>query len=72
MCRVEPPDAPVQSCREPPQRVIEKILGRGTESASACYLNEKVCIHGALVNGDLNLRGNRQRLSAGCLRRLVP
>lgn len=39
VCRVEPPDAPVEGRRDLPQGVVEKVLDRGTESARACYLD---------------------------------
>ena len=59
VCRVEPPDTPVESGRDLPRGGIENLLSGGTKHASACYFSEEACVHSAFINRNLSLRGSK-------------
>jgi hypothetical protein len=61
--RIEPSDTTIEGTRDLDTRVTEKVFGQRAEGMPPGYLDEEMCIHDAIVDGDLDLRKTQR----GCL-----
>ena len=55
MCRIKPFDTPIEDYSDPRPRVTEKVMNQCTECLSPGYLEKEMCVHGAMVDGGLDL-----------------
>ena len=55
MWRIESSDTTIEGTRDLDSRVTEKVFSQRAEGMPSGYLGEEMCIHGAMVDGDLDL-----------------
>ncbi len=56
VCGIEAFDTPIEGSRDPPPRVMKKVVGHRAEGPAPGYLDEEMCIYGAIIDGGLDLR----------------
>lgn len=53
--RIEPFNTPIEGSRDLQRCVTEKVFGQRAEGLARGYLGKEMCIHGAIIDGELDL-----------------
>ena len=55
VCRIEPFDTPIEGSTDPLPHATENVVSHRTESPPPGYLDKEVYVHGAIIDGGLDL-----------------